>query len=46
MDTGKINISLKLLLLNDLLRAKAIDQDIYDRAVKKIEGTETESQAA
>lgn len=46
MDTRKITATLKLLLLNDLLRAKAIDQEIYDRAVKKIEDTEAESQAA
>lgn len=46
MDSGKITISLKLLLLNDLLRTNAIDQDIYDRAVKKIENEEKEKQAA
>ena len=46
MDTGKITISLKLLLLNDLLRTNAIDQDIYNRAVKKIENEEKEKQAA
>ena len=32
----KTNISLELLLLNDLLRAKVIDKEIYDKAVAKI----------
>lgn len=32
----KANISLGLLLLNDLLRTKVIDKEIYDKAVAKI----------
>lgn len=46
MDTSKITATLKLLLLNDLLRTNAIDHDIYDRAVKKIENEKKEKQAA
>ena len=34
--TENANILLQLLLLNDLLRAKVIDKDIYDRALTKI----------
>ena len=30
------NISLQLLLINDLLRTKVIDKDMYDRALTKI----------
>lgn len=30
------NFSLQLLLLNDLLQAKVIDQTTYDQAVQKI----------
>ena len=30
------NISLQLLLLNDLLRTNIIDKDLYDRAAQKI----------
>ncbi len=33
----KTNISLELLLLNDLFRANVIDKEIYDRAAQKIE---------
>lgn len=29
-------ISLQLLMLNDLLRTKVIDKEIYDKAVEKI----------
>ena len=32
----KTTISLELLLLNDLLRAKVIDKEIYGKAVAKI----------
>lgn len=32
----KANISLELLLLNDLLRTNVIDKEIYDKAVAKI----------
>ena len=35
MNETKTNISLELLLLNDLLRAKAIDKEIYDKAAQK-----------
>lgn len=36
MNEKKTNISLELLLLNDLLRNKVIDKEIYDKAVAKI----------
>ena len=36
MNEKKVNISLELLLLNDLLRIKAIDKDTYDKAAQKI----------
>lgn len=36
MNQNEINISLELLLLNDLLRIKAIDKDIYDKAARII----------
>lgn len=39
----KANISLELLLLNDLLRTKVIDKDIYDKAVAKINTIETQA---
>ena len=32
----KTNITLELLLLNDLLRTKVIDKENYDKAVAKI----------
>lgn len=35
----KTNISLELLLLNDLLRTKVIDKEIYEKAVAKINST-------
>lgn len=34
MNPNEVNISLKLLLLNDLLRINAIDKDIYDKAAR------------
>jgi hypothetical protein len=37
MNKEKITVSLEILILNDLLRAKVIDKDIYDKAVQKIE---------
>ena len=46
MNEKKTKISLELLLLNDLLRTKAIDKDIYDKAAKKIVSAEKEKQAA
>ena len=36
MNNKNTNFSLQLLLLNDLLRTEAIDQDTYDKAVQKI----------
>lgn len=39
----KVNISLELLLLNDLLRTKVIDKGIYDRAVIKINESLTQA---
>lgn len=46
MNTNNTNISIELLLLNDLLRTKAIDKDIYDKAVQKILSINKEKQAA
>ena len=46
MNQNDINISLELLLLNDLLRAKAIDKEIYDKAAQKIVSAKKENQAA
>ena len=34
--TENVNISLALLILNDLLRAKVIENDTYDQAVVKL----------
>lgn len=39
----KTNISLELLLLNDLLRTKVIDKEIYDKAVAKINTTQNQA---
>ena len=38
----KTNISLELLLLNDLLRTKVIDKEIYDKAVAKINANQVQ----
>ena len=46
MNEQKTNISLELLLLNDLLHANAIDKAIYDKAAQKIISTEKDKQAA
>lgn len=46
MKDQKTNVSLQLLMLNDLLRTNVIDKDIYDRAVAKINSIKTEAQAA
>ena len=40
------NISLQILLLNDLLRNNTIDQEIYDRVAKKITTYTSESRTA
>jgi hypothetical protein len=37
------NISLELLLLNDLLRTRVIDQEIYDNAVAKINASQAQA---
>lgn len=39
----KVNISLELLLLNDLLRTKVIDKEIYDKALIKINESLTQA---
>lgn len=39
----KANISLELLLLNDLLRTKVIDKEIYDKAVAKINANQAQA---
>ena len=36
MNQNETTISLELLFLNDLLRTKAIDKDIYDKAARII----------
>ena len=46
MNEKKTNISLELLLLNDLFRANVIDKSIYDKAAQKIMTTDKEKQAA
>ena len=46
MNEKKTNISLELLLLNDLLRTKAIDKEIYDKAAQKIVSAKKDKQAA
>ncbi len=39
----KTELSLEVLLLNDLLRMKAIDKDTYDKALQKMSSTEKEN---
>lgn len=46
MNEKNTVISLEILLLNDLLRAKAIDKDIYDKATQKIVAIKNEQKAA
>jgi len=46
MDQNEINISLELLVLNDLLRGNAIDKEIYDKAVQTINGQNKTTTAA
>lgn len=43
MNEKKTSISLELLLLNDLLRTEAIDKEIYDKAVAKINAGHTQA---
>lgn len=45
MENKDTNISLQLLLLNDLLRTGTIDKDVYDKAVVRISSARTGSQA-
>lgn len=40
------NISLQLLMLNDLLRTNVIDKDIYNQAVQKLNSIKKEVPAA
>ena len=42
----KTNISLQLLMLNDLLRANIINKDIYNRAVEKINSIKNDAHVA
>ncbi len=46
MNEKKTTIPLEILLLNDLLRTKAIDKEIYDKAVQKILSAKKEKQTA
>lgn len=46
MNEKKTNLSLELLLLNDLLRTNVIDKSIYDKAAQKIMTADKEKQAA
>ena len=46
MKEKNTNTSLQILMLNDLLRTNAIDKDIYDRAVAKINSIKKEAQVA
>ena len=46
MNEKKTKIYLELLLLNDLLRTKVIDKEIYDKAAQKIVSAKKEKQAA
>ena len=46
MDDKKTNISLLLLVLNDLFRAEAIDRDIYDKAAHTIASSEKGKQTS
>ena len=39
----KANISLEVLLLNDLLRTKVIDKEIYNKAVAKINANQVQA---
>ena len=46
MNEKRTTIALEILLLNDLLRIKAIDKSIYDRAAQKIVAAKKEMHAA
>ena len=46
MHEKETGISLEILLLNDLLRTKAIDTNIYNKAVQRIASRNNEKQAA
>lgn len=46
MNKNQTNISLELLLLNDLLRTNVIDKSVYDMAAQKIMTAQKEKQAA
>jgi hypothetical protein len=46
MTEEKLNISLEILLLNDLFHSNSIDKDIYDKATQKILETEKIKQVA
>ena len=46
MNDKKANISLQILILNDLLRTNVINKEIYDKAVQKIESIKKPPQAA
>lgn len=45
-NSTSTNISLELLLLNDLFRTNVIDKEIYDKAAQKIEAIKNENRAA
>ncbi len=40
------NVSIQILVLNDLLRTNTIDKDIYDRAIAIIKDIKTDIPAA
>ena len=46
MAGNNTNISLEILILNDLFRTKVIDKDIYDKATQKIMDIEKNEHAA
>ena len=43
MPKEKTELSLEILVLNDLLRTNTIDQDLYDKALKKLSSSENET---
>ena len=46
MNEKKTHISRELVRLDDVLRTKAIDKEIYDKAAQKIVSAKKEKQAA